>query len=130
MRKFLVIAAACAVALINQAGAQVTLARQPLWLAGSADCNHAVYNNMSSPCSDSAPTGDNDSEYVSYFHGLIFQPRLGGQPSYFTPNGDFVLQGKGFFNNTAEVNSPPLGPNAGDAQYFSNSTAPMVIQPN
>lgn len=130
MRKLLVIAAGFSMTLISQAGAQVTLVRQPLWLAGSGDCNHAVYNNMSSPCSDSSPTGDNDSEYVSYLRGLIFQPRISGLPSYFTQTRDLVLQGKGFsitlpmsialrWGRTQEIHNPSF-----------NSRVPMAMKAN
>lgn len=93
MRGFFITVGFCAAIFASQASAQVTLARQPLWLAGAGDCNHAIYNNGSQPCADSSPTGNNDSEYFSYYWGLIFQPRINGAPSYFTQDGNLVLQG-------------------------------------
>ena len=67
--------------------------RRAIWLATVSDCNHAIYSDYGTPCGYTSPTGSNDSEYINYYGGLVFQPRATGTASYFNSAGNLIING-------------------------------------
>jgi len=57
-----------------------------------------MYNNNNKPCGKTSPTGSDDTEYIQYYGGLVFQQSTysGGSPSYFDFYGDFYAGGSAY----------------------------------
>ena len=115
----------------NVTASGVVTNRTPLWLNASGDCNHAIYNDYNTPCGHTSPTGSNDSEYVDYYNGLVFQEGYSNNsgysvPSYFTSDGVLHLGSSETVAGT--VTAPTLQMTG--ASGLTNSAGYQVIQGN